>query len=152
MIDVHTATAGALPRPAVQCIQVTPPFRLIALCSLLTTAGSRIRRSNASKSLPLRHKSTFPRKEIALHNTIMQVSLLGSPEYCHPYKYCSKLYDPEGVDHGVFFTCSITTEREVPTGEEYYSKDLSVLKLQLASGILLSQNFLSSYRGFISKK
>lgn len=47
----HTATAGALPSPAVQCIYVTPPLEFIVLYNLLTTAGSRIRRSNASKSL-----------------------------------------------------------------------------------------------------
>lgn len=47
----HTATAGALPIPAVQCTYVTPPFRLTALYSVLTTAGSRILKSNASKSL-----------------------------------------------------------------------------------------------------
>lgn len=48
---MHTATAGALPSPAVQCIYVTPPFRFTALYNLQTTAGSRIRKSNASKSL-----------------------------------------------------------------------------------------------------
>lgn len=47
----HTATAGALPSPAVQCIYVTPPLEVTALYNLLTTAGSRIRKSNASKSL-----------------------------------------------------------------------------------------------------
>ena len=47
----HTATAGALPSPAVQCIYVTPPFELIALYNLLITAGSRFRKSNESKSL-----------------------------------------------------------------------------------------------------
>lgn len=47
----HTATAGALPSPAVQCTYVTPPFLLMALYNLLTTAGRRIRKSNASKSL-----------------------------------------------------------------------------------------------------
>lgn len=47
----HTATAGALPRPAVQCIYVTPPLELIALYNLLITAGSRFRKSNESKSL-----------------------------------------------------------------------------------------------------
>jgi hypothetical protein len=46
-----TATAGALPIPAVQCIYVTPPFWFMALRNLLTTAGSCIRKSNASKSL-----------------------------------------------------------------------------------------------------
>lgn len=49
---MHTVTAGALPSPAVQCTYVTPPFRFMALCNLLTTAGSLTRKSNASKSLP----------------------------------------------------------------------------------------------------
>lgn len=47
----HTATAGALPSPAVQCTYVTPPLEFTALYNLLTTAGSRLRKSNASKSL-----------------------------------------------------------------------------------------------------
>lgn len=50
-IKGHTATAGALPSPAVQWIYVTPPLEFTALYNLLTTAGSCIRRSNASKSL-----------------------------------------------------------------------------------------------------
>lgn len=50
--DMHTATAGALPSPAVQCTYVTPPFRFMALYNLLMTAGSLTRKSNASKSLP----------------------------------------------------------------------------------------------------
>jgi hypothetical protein len=48
---MHTATAGALPSPAVQCIYATPPFRFMALYNLLTTAGILFRKSNASKSL-----------------------------------------------------------------------------------------------------
>lgn len=48
---VHTAVAGALPSPAVQCMYVTPPFRLTALCNLLTTAGRRNLKSVPSKSL-----------------------------------------------------------------------------------------------------
>lgn len=47
----HTATAGALPSPAVQCIYVTPPLDLTALYNILITAGSRFRKSNESKSL-----------------------------------------------------------------------------------------------------